>query len=223
MPERKIQGETSKPVTIAVLSDTHAARLADLPSDLQVVIRKADYLVHLGDFSSREILEDFKRLCTFQGVAGNHDSPEVHEELPEMKVIEVAGKRLGLIHGMIWPFGSHRRMKAWFERANVDAILYGHVHMTWNRRLGSVFLFNPGTAIGEFPGYRSSVGLLTIDGTIEGQIIPLRFCGRRPSRANVFRAWFVRSSLRVIETWPYFDLLGLLAKMRRSISAWLIK
>lgn len=206
----------SKPVTILVVADTHARHISELSLELQAALHQATSIIHLGDYSSSSLLEEIRSLCPVYGVVGNHDEPSLHGALSTMVVIEVAGKRLGLIHGTIWPFGSHRRMRSWFKGTRIDALLYGHTHIPLSTRVGRTYFFNPGTAVGEFPGYRSSFGVLTIDGSISGTILPLPFFGR-PHLPNRFRAAFVRAALRRIQAWPYVDLLGYISTIRDGI------
>lgn len=205
---------SDKTVTIAVIADTHANHLDELAPDLRSALLQTDFIIHLGDYTSHELLEELRSLSPIYAIAGNHDDPCLRQELADMEVIEVAGKRLGLIHGLTFPFGSHRRMKSWFKTHHPDAILYGHTHLALSKQLGKTFIFNPGTATGQFPAYRSSIGILTLDGSINGKIIHLKYTGQKPTLANRLRAIFIRRALRIIETWPYVDLLHYIAGMK---------
>ncbi len=210
---------TKEEPIVAVIADTHARRLQELPPEMVAAIKKADYVIHLGDYTSRELLDDLQELGTFHGIAGNHDDDSLRQELKDMKVVVMGGKRVGLIHGMVFPFGSQNRMRAWFKKHKVDIILYGHTHMPVNRRLGGVFMFNPGSATGQFPSYRSSFGLLSINGSISGEIFSSagpHLNGMKPGFVKKFLAVVLGGAIRWVETWPYFDLL------HHAASMWLV-
>lgn len=160
---------------ICVVSDTHARCINDLPPALISVMKKADIVVHLGDFDTIELVNELKKLGNFWGVTGNHDFAKIRAVLPEVDVLEVNGKRLGLVHGhgSSMPLGLHKGLRARFNGHKIDAILYGHTHVTRNRMVGDILYFNPGSAAGRFPAYRRSYGVLTVNGDIKAEIFPV--------------------------------------------------
>jgi hypothetical protein len=80
--------------------------------------------------------------------------------------------RIGLTHGWGAPFGLKRRASSVFE--DVHCIVFGHSHWAVNRRRNGVLFFNPGTFSGGiFSLWRRSIGLLTVDQDIMGEIIQL--------------------------------------------------
>jgi hypothetical protein len=117
---------------IAVLSDTHASSLDDLPPRLLAALAGVDMVLHLGDYANMEVVDGLRRLHHFEGIHGNMDSAGVKQSLPEQRVVEVEGKRIGT------------RFPA------VDAVLYGHTHRSSNGMDGDVLVFNPGSV----PMYR---------------------------------------------------------------------
>ena len=160
---------------ICVISDTHARYVSELPPALVSVLRKADIIVHLGDYNTIELVNELKKMGNFWGVAGNHDFAKIRAVLPETDILEINGKRLGLVHGngSSFPRGLQKGLRARFNGDKIDAILYGHTHVTRNRIIDDILYFNPGSAAGRFPAYRSSYGVLTVDGTIKGDIFPI--------------------------------------------------
>lgn len=160
---------------ICVVSDTHARRINDLPPALISVMKKADIIVHLGDYDTIELVNELKKLGNFWGVTGNHDFAKIRAVLPETDVLEVHGKRLGLVHGhgSSMPRGLQKGLRARFNGHKIDAILYGHTHVTRNRMVGDILYFNPGSAAGRFPAYRRSYGVLTVDGDIKAEVFPI--------------------------------------------------
>jgi uncharacterized protein len=196
------------PVTIAVIADTHVKHLDELPSKVLDVLTSADLILHLGDFISPELLTDLKKLGNFHGIWGNHDRlPEMRQRLKRIEILEVGGKRLGLIHGLFYPVSRQRRLKAWFKKDQIDILLFGHSHMVTSKILDGVLLFNPGSVVGKFPASHRSFGLLILNGTVETQVIPIE--NNVPIRHNPFReipAWIIRTGTGFLESWPYIDL-----------------
>lgn len=160
---------------ICVISDTHARHIGELPPALISVMKKADAIVHLGDFDTIELVNELKKFGNFWGVTGNHDFAKIRAVLPKTDILEIHGKRLGLVHGhgSSLPRGLRKGLKARFEGEKIDAILYGHTHVSRNRIVDGILYFNPGSASGRFPAYIKSYGLLTVDGTIKAEIFPI--------------------------------------------------
>jgi len=166
---------SNKATTIVVMSDTHVRTMEELPPKLLAAVRQADYVIHLGDFTSLNLLNEFRRLGNFSGILGNHDEPDLHKELKRIDEIEIGGKKLGLIHGLINPIASRMRMRRSFHNNGhrINAILYGHTHLPTIKFEKDLLYFNPGSVAGKFPASVKSFGLLTIDGTINGKIVIL--------------------------------------------------
>ncbi|HEY49141.1 MAG TPA: metallophosphoesterase family protein [Dehalococcoidia bacterium] len=160
-----------KAMKIGVVSDTHVSRVDQLPANLLEMLEEVDLVVHLGDYTGIELLDGLRSLGDFRGVFGNMDSSEVRAELPEKEVIELGGKRLGLIHGWGAPSGIHGRIKDRF--GSVDAVLYGHTHMAENELVWGTLFFNPGSATGRFPAESKTFGILVIEESIQGEIIAI--------------------------------------------------
>jgi len=158
---------------IGVLADTH---LREVTPFLEAIyarfLKDMDLILHAGDITSSKIIL-FLRQRPFAGVHGNMDGPEVRRALPSKQVIEVAGLRLGLIHGWGAPEGLEARVASQFEE--VDIIVFGHSHQFGQRRLGRTLLFNPGTASGFSPTGKHTLGILEIgtEGEVRGDFFML--------------------------------------------------
>jgi len=173
---------------VAVISDTHAYKINQLSQDLLNTLKQADYIIHLGDFDTRELVDEFSSWGNFWGVAGNHDKRDIRSILPDTDVIEINGKKLGLVHGhgCTVPFGLKNGLKSRFNGTELDAILYGHTHVTTNIMMSGILYFNPGSACGRFPAYNRSYGLLEIGDSITGQIIPIRESKKRNIGEHIY-------------------------------------
>ena len=180
-------------VKIGVLSDTHARRISELPLALVDTLLKLDMIIHLGDFHSRELVDEFKKLGNFRGVTGNHDFGDIRLALPKTDIVEVNGKKIGLIHGhgCAMPYGFYKGLKAKFNGEKLDVILYGHTHIAMSKVVEDVFLFNPGSVSGRFPAYKRTYGVLTVGESVTGDIVNIVGAHRasipKPIRNMVYR------------------------------------
>ncbi|MDD4859772.1 MAG: YfcE family phosphodiesterase [Dehalococcoidales bacterium] len=153
---------------ICVLGDTHIKHWHQLSTAIKSEFSSSDYILHLGDFDSLELLEEFKKSSKFYGITGNHDGPSLKALLPAQDIIEIDGKRLGLVHGhgCSLPWGLRRGLQARFRGEKLDAILYGHTHRMNNVFDRGTLFFNPGSAAGRFPAGNASYGVITVNATL---------------------------------------------------------
>jgi putative phosphoesterase len=152
---------------IAVLADTHVNRLEHLPKKLIDALSTVDLIIHAGDFTDVQLLEELKRLREVKAVHGNMDSRELKTVLQVKEIIEIGNKRIGITHGSGGPWGIEERVRKMFESERIDIIIYGHSHRSQNKVINDILFFNPGKATKSF-------GILTIDGGTQGEIIRSR-------------------------------------------------
>jgi hypothetical protein len=155
---------------IGVISDTHMqSPSAELIEVSNIHFRDVDLILHAGDLVALEVLKAFSGKKVI-AVRGNMDLPDVARKLTIKEVVEVGGCRIGLIHGWGSPRGLEEKIRKEFDR--VSAIVYGHTHRAANQVYEGVLFFNPGAFKTDrsFHGNRS-VGILTIDRTITGEIV----------------------------------------------------
>jgi putative phosphoesterase len=155
---------------IGVISDTH---LNGVSPRLEWVAEKyfkdADLMVHAGDLHAMEVLDVFRGKEVI-AVAGNRDRPEVKQRLSQREMIKAKGFKIGLTHGWGSPFRLDKRVSSRFE--GVHCVIYGHSHRTFNREKGGILFFNPGAFTGGiFSLWRNSIGILTLDREIKGEIV----------------------------------------------------
>jgi putative phosphoesterase len=146
---------------IGVISDTHARFFPELPQKLVSVLSKVDLIIHAGDIVTLDVIRGLEILAPVTGVYGNMDYPEVKCELSQQRVLELAGKKIGVVHGSGGPHEIEERVLQLFP--GVDAIVFGHSHVALNKLHGGILLFNPGSA-------RESYGILDVGEKIEGKI-----------------------------------------------------
>lgn len=114
-----------------------------LPAECVRQLEAADLILHAGDFVAAGVLEELSRFADVEGVAGNMDEPALLEALPERRVVEVEGTRIGIVHVPGPAVGRCERLAAGFPEC--DAVVYGHTHLPEVSRVGAVWILNPGS------------------------------------------------------------------------------
>ena len=172
--------------TLGIITDTHIPqRIAALPPRVFNVFHGVDRILHAGDINARRVLDQLAEIAPVDAVAGNADL--VGHGLPLTRVIEVEGKRIGLVHGHGgWSrylvskvrdqFGyDEERYLNLVQRSfgPVDAIVFGHTHRFYHAERSGILLFNPGPVAPDF--YNTSgpqVGLLHVSAnTLEFEVV----------------------------------------------------
>lgn len=167
------------PVKIIIVGDTHARVFKDLPNEMIDEIQKADRVIHVGDYASKDVLDGFIAIKgqAFEGVYGNADPQAIRNEVPAKKIIEISGKRIGITHPAIGGPSemSKKRVLATFKKDNVDIIVYGHTHDSEIDRMEDLLIINPGKGYIEDNSFgpTTSMVLLTIGEEVEVDILEL--------------------------------------------------
>ena len=155
---------------VAAIADTHLPRgRRRLPDACVAELAAADLIVHAGDFVALSVLEELRSLAPVEAVYGNMDEPALRESLPEERVVEVAGTRIGVVHVPGPAAGREARLAARFPEC--EAVVYGHTHMPQVARLGAggVWILNPGSPTERRRGPVHSMLVLEVEG---GEIRP---------------------------------------------------
>ena len=159
---------------LGVLSDTHvqsltaARNLADLL--LNGVFSGVDAILHAGDQVSPELESCFAPLPWY-AVRGNMDFFD--SDLPERRILPLAGWRIGMVHGWGSPQGIEARVLSCFADDSIDVLIFGHSHQPVCRKQGSLLLLNPGSATDRRHAPCHSVGLLSLGDEINAEIVTL--------------------------------------------------
>jgi hypothetical protein len=147
---------------IGVISDTHVQTIEDIPLAIMAALEDVDFIIHAGDITERAVLEGFREIGEVKAVYGNMDSGELKRMLPDKRIIDVEGRQVGLAHGSGGPWGMEERVRLLF--GEVDVIIFGHSHLSFNEYIRGTLMFNPGRA-------RDSFGILTIEKEIKAEIL----------------------------------------------------
>jgi uncharacterized protein len=114
-----------------------------LPRECLRRLEGAELILHAGDVVAAAVLEELERLAPVEAVAGNMEEPALLAELPERRIVEVDGARIGMVHVPGPAVGRGERLVAAFPGCH--AVIYGHTHMPDVSRVGEVWLLNPGS------------------------------------------------------------------------------
>ena len=159
---------------IGVLSDTHlhnrkdARRLVDYL--LQGPFASVEAVLHAGDAVIPGLEEYFAPLPWF-AVRGNMD--HTLTDLPISRVLSLAGRKIGMIHGWGPVDNIEQQVLDHFAGQALDVVVFGHSHQPLCRKHGTLLLFNPGSATDKRSAACHTVGLLTLDKDVKGEIIPI--------------------------------------------------
>lgn len=146
---------------IGVVADTHCPEFIDrLPDGIFSALRDVQLILHAGDITGRETLEQLSQIAPVHAVRGDHDRSL--DDLPRSRALTVEGRKIVVVHGdrshwieepstFVWTvslgyFRPHRGLPRDLRRRfpDADVIVYGHTHHSHVRRVGGALLFNPG-------------------------------------------------------------------------------
>jgi putative phosphoesterase len=159
---------------IGVIADTHIPALANkLPQKVYDYFKDCDLIIHAGDLVEASILEELEKIAETKAVWGNMDSYELKRRLPEKIVLDVAGKKIGVVHGRGPAFKVIKTVSEAFSK-KPDIIIFGHSHTPFNEKKGDTLFFNPGSATDNVFPQNRSFGIIEIDGdNIRAEIIKI--------------------------------------------------
>jgi uncharacterized protein len=133
-------------VRLAIISDTHLPRGARrLPDACLERLRAADLILHAGDVATVAVLAELEALGPpVAAVHGNVDEPELRRRLPDTRVVEAGGARIGMVHDAGPAARRIERLRRGFPDA--DAVVFGHSHIPLHETAPDGFqIFNPGS------------------------------------------------------------------------------
>jgi putative phosphoesterase len=151
-------------VHAVVLADTHLrdAGAGRLPDAVCAALTEADVVLHCGDVVERGLLADLARYAPVHAVLGNNDVM-LRGTLPERKIVELAGVRVGMVHDSGTTRGRPARVRRWFP--DCDVVVFGHSHAPVDEvGVDGQHLFNPGSPTQRRRQPHPSFGLLDVAG-----------------------------------------------------------
>lgn len=157
---------------IGIISDTHDnLNLTRKAIDL-FNMKKTDFVIHAGDFTSPFTLKLFKELtCKYVGIFGNNDGDKLlllersgGNIYNQPYIFTLNNKKIIVLH-------EHHLVDALADSGHFDMIVYGHTHEPIVRRVKHTLVVNPGEA-GSWLYGKSTVALADLD-KMEAEIIAL--------------------------------------------------
>ncbi len=158
---------------IIALSDTHiksGSIMDQLPGELVDILKKADLITHSGDFVSKKAYDEFLRMNWLEAVHGNMDEPGLKNMLPERKVIEIEGIKIGLIHQAALSLQDTTGARYMAKEMGVDVLVFGHIHKPVIEK-SDVLLACPGSPTAPRLSDPSAIEIVIEGGNISGKIL----------------------------------------------------
>jgi uncharacterized protein len=124
-------------------------------------LERADLILHAGDVVAASVLRELEAYAPVEAVFGNMDDPALQAALPERRVVELEGVRVGLVHLPGPRAGREERMLSWFP--GCDAVVYGHTHVPQLEQHRGVWILNPGSPTERRRAPARSLLVLTVD------------------------------------------------------------
>ncbi|MFA4934386.1 MAG: metallophosphoesterase [Candidatus Methanoperedens sp.] len=158
---------------IIAIADTHikSGSIIDcLPRGLVELIKGADMVIHAGDFVTKQAYDELSGMCRLEAVHGNMDSPDLKKLLPEQKVIEVEGVKIGIVHEAA--LSLQDTTGAWYmaKEMGVEVLVFGHIHRPVIEK-DDLLLACPGSPTAPRLSEPSAIELNIKDGVLSGRVI----------------------------------------------------
>jgi uncharacterized protein len=143
-----------------------------LPKECLRRLESAELILHAGDVVAASVLDELRKLAPVDAVAGNMDEAELLAELPERRIVEASGARIGMVHVPGPAVERGERLAAAFPGCH--AVIYGHTHVPDVSRAGDTWILNPGSPTERRAAPAHSLLMLDIDaGEIRPQLVTL--------------------------------------------------
>lgn len=146
---------------IVVLSDTHSRAL---PAKVVAALADADLVIHAGDICDERLLKDIRSRATVEAVCGNMDEPALRKKLPRRLILKCEDVSIGVIHGEGGADHVIEHVQEEFSGDSVDAVVFGHSHAPFNKKISGIVYFNPGSPNDDIFAPYCSYGMIEING-----------------------------------------------------------
>jgi putative phosphoesterase len=156
-------------VKIGLISDTHG-KLRPRVFD---VFRGVDLILHAGDVGPLDIIVALETIAPVHAVIGNTDAYELKPRVRDVVELDLAGKRVVVMHGHQVGAPTAERLRGAHPAA--DIIIYGHTHRQRVDRYDGCLIINPGAAGAARFDLKPAVAILTLTSGAEPVVdsIPL--------------------------------------------------
>lgn len=169
------------PFRIGLISDTHIGKGEFLNPRIGQVFREAkvDLIVHLGDITSRHVIDELEEISRTLYVRGNRDLT-TRPGIPAAILLDIDCLKIGLTHGhgttiqYIWDKMHYAFVGFRFERYRrlLDSVFpdaqikcFGHTHVAFSKNINGTLYLNPGAACNvSNHDPHPSVGIIHLEG-----------------------------------------------------------
>ena len=132
---------------IGLISDTHIPdRARELPQNVLDSFKNVDLILHAGDLTSLEVIEELEKIAPVMAVQGNMDRVN-GIDLPKARVIKAEGLRIGMVHGEVYPRADTQQLLYLAKELEADILISGHSHQPKIEQKEGILLLNPGSPI----------------------------------------------------------------------------
>ena len=132
---------------IGLISDTHIPdRARELPKNVISAFQNVDLILHAGDLTSMEVIDELEKIAPTKAIQGNMDRA-AGIILPNAKVIEAEGIKIGIAHGEVYPRADTQQLLYLAKQLGADILVTGHSHQPKIEQIDGVLLLNPGSPI----------------------------------------------------------------------------
>lgn len=132
---------------IGLISDTHIPdRARELPKNVISAFQNVDLILHAGDLTSMEVIDELEKIAPTIAIQGNMDRA-AGIILLNAKVIEAEGIKIGIAHGEVYPRADTQQLLYLAKQLDADILVTGHSHQPKIEQIDGVLLLNPGSPI----------------------------------------------------------------------------
>jgi uncharacterized protein len=130
---------------VLVIADTHVPdHVSVLPPELLEAAGGADLVLHAGDVTASDVLDELATRAPVRCAVGNNDGPDVAAWGATQHVeLTLEGLRVAMIHDAGPRTGRPGRLRRVFPEA--DLIVFGHSHIPMAFEEDGVWFINPGS------------------------------------------------------------------------------
>ena len=132
---------------IGLISDTHIPdRARIIPENVLISFKDVDLIIHAGDLTTTRVIDELEEIAPVIAIQGNMDRV-AGLRLPNAKVIEAEGVKIGVVHGEVYPRGDTQQLLHLARQLDVNILVSGHSHQPKIEQVEDVLLLNPGSPI----------------------------------------------------------------------------
>ena len=132
---------------IGLISDTHIPdRAKEIPQKVIDTFKDVDLILHAGDLTSMEVIEELEKIAPVMAIQGNMDRVN-GIDLPKARVIKAEDLRIGLVHGEVYPRADTQQLLYLARQLDADILVSGHSHQPKIEQIDGILLLNPGSPI----------------------------------------------------------------------------